>query len=71
MMVGCGPGTPGPFKLAFMISMLGRIGIMRKITSLLGAGPLIAFTGKLGAIRHQSNPVQIDDYKRAYSGRAG
>lgn len=71
MMVGCGPGTPGPFKLAFMISMLGRFGIMRKMTSLLGAGPLIAFTGKLGAIRHQSNPVQIDDYKRAYSGRAG
>jgi len=71
IMVGCGPGTPGPFKLAFMISMLGRFGIMRKMTSLLGAGPLIAFTGKLGAIRHRSNPVQIDDYKRAYSGRAG
>lgn len=71
MMVGCGPGTPGPFKLAFMISMLGRFGIMRKLSSLLGAGPLIAFTGKLGAIRHRSNPVQIDDYKRVYSGRAG
>jgi len=71
MMVGCGPGTPGPFKLAFMISMLGRFGIMRKMTSLLGAGPLIAFTGMLGAIRHRANPVQIDDYKRAYSGRAG
>lgn len=71
MMVGCGPGTPGPFKLAFMISMLGRFALLRKMTSLLGAGPLIAFTGKLGAIRHTSNPVQIDDYKRAYSGRAG
>ena len=71
MMVGCGLGAPGPFKLAFMISMLGRFGWLRKMTSLLGAGPLIAFTGMLGAIRHESNPVQIDDYKRAYAGRAG
>lgn len=70
MVVGNGPGTPGPFKLAFMISMLARFGIMRKMSSWLGAGPLIAFTAKLGAIRHRSNPVQIDDYKRAYSGRA-
>lgn len=70
MVVGNGPGTPGPFKLAFMISMLGRFGIMRTMSSWLGAGPLIAFTAKLGAIRHRSNPVQIDDYKRAYSGRA-
>lgn len=70
MVVGNGPGTPGPFKLARMISMLGRFGIMRSMTSLLGAGPLIAFTAKLGAIRHRSNAVQLDDYKQAYSGRA-
>ena len=70
MVVGNGPGTPGPFKLARMISMLERFGIMRSMTSLLGAGPLIAFTGMLGAIRHRSNAIQIDDYKRAYSGRA-
>ena len=70
MVVGNGPGTPGPFKLARMISMLGRFSVMRWMTSLLGAGPLIAFTAKLGAVRHTSNAVQIDDYKRAYSGRA-
>lgn len=70
MVVGNGPGTPGPFKLAFMISMLARFGIMRTSSSWLGAGPLIAFTAKLGAIRHRPNAVQIDDYKRAYSGRA-
>lgn len=70
MIVGNGPGTPGPFKLARMISMLGRFSAMRWMTSLLGAGPLIAFTKKLGAVRHTSNAVQIDDYKRAYSGRA-
>lgn len=70
MVIGNGPGTPGPFKLARMISMLGRFGIMRSMTSLLGAGPLIAFTAKLGAIRHRSNAVQVDDYKQAYSGRA-
>lgn len=70
MVVGNGPGTPGPFKLARMISMLGRFGIMRTTTSWLGCGPLIAFTAKLGAIRHRSNAVQVDDYKRSYSGRA-
>lgn len=70
MAVGNGPGTPGPFKLAFMINMLARFGIMRTMSSWLGAGPLIAFSAKLGAIRHRSNAVQIDDYKRAYSGRA-
>lgn len=70
MVVGCGPGTPGPFKLARMISMLGRFGVMRTSTSWLGCGPLIAFTAKLGAIRHRSNAVQVDDYKQAYSGRA-
>lgn len=70
MVVGNGPGTPGPFKLARMICMLARFGFMRTTTSWLGAGPLIAFTAKLGAIRHRSNAVQVDDYKKAYSGRA-
>ena len=69
--VGHGPGAPGPFKLAFMISMLARFGFMRFTTGLLGAGPLIAFSSKLGSIRHRANAQQIDDYKRAYSGRAG
>ena len=68
--VGHGPGAPGPFKLAAMITMLARFRVMRTVTGLLGAGPLLAFTGRIGAIRHRSNPVQIDDYKRAYSGRA-
>ena len=69
--VGHGPGAPGPFKLAFMISMLARFGFMRFTTGLLGAGPLIAFSSKLGSIRHRANARQIDDYKRAYAGRAG
>ena len=69
--VGHGLGAPGPFKLAFMVSMLAKFGFMRFTTGLLGAGPLIAFTSKLGAIRNQANAKQIDDYKRAYSGRAG
>ena len=68
--VGHGPGAPGPFKLAFMISMLAKFGFMRFTTGLLGAGPLIAFSSKLGAIRHRANAKQIDDYKTAYSGRA-
>lgn len=68
--VGHGPGAPGPFKLARMISMLDRFKVMRLSTAMLGAGPLLATTAKLGAIRHRSNPVQVDDYKNAYSGRA-
>ena len=68
--VGHGPGAPGPFKLAFMISMLAKFGFMRFTAGLLGAGPLIAFSSKLGAIRHRANAKQIDDYKTAYSGRA-
>jgi len=68
--VGHGVGAPGPFKLAFMINMLAKFGLMRFITGLLGAGPLIAFSSKLGSIRHRANPKQIDDYKRSYSGRA-
>lgn len=67
--VGMG-AAPGPFKLAFMISMLARFGFMRFTTGLLGAGPLIAFSSKLGSIRHRANAKQIDDYKRSYSGRA-
>ena len=68
--VGHGVGAPGPFKLAFMISMLARFAFMRFTTGLLGAGPLIAFSSKLGSIRHRANAKQIDDYKRSYSGRA-
>ena len=49
--------------------MLARFGFMRFTTGLVGAGPLIAFSSKLGSIRHRANARQIDDYKRAYSGR--
>lgn len=69
LLIGHGVGAPGPFKLAFMINMLAKFGVMRFSTGLLGAGPLIAFSSTLGAIRHRANPRQIDDYKRAYSGR--
>jgi pimeloyl-ACP methyl ester carboxylesterase len=69
LLIGHGVGAPGPFKLAFMINMLAKFGVMRFTTGLLGAGPLIAFSSTLGAIRHRANPRQIDDYKRAYSGR--
>ena len=31
---------------------------------------MIAFTSTFGAIRHRYNPAQVDDFKRAYSGRA-
>lgn len=68
--VGHDLGAPGPFKLAFMISMLAKFGFMRFTTGLLGAGPLIAFSSKLGSIRHRANAKKIDDYKRSYSGRA-
>ena len=68
--VGHGVGAPGPFKLAFMINLLAKFSFMRFTTGLLGAGPLIAFSSKLGSIRHRANAEQIDDYKRAYSGRA-
>jgi pimeloyl-ACP methyl ester carboxylesterase len=70
MAVGHGLGAPGPFKLAFMVNMLAKFGFMRFITGVLGAGPLVAFTAKLGAIRHRANAKQIDDYKRSYAGRA-
>jgi pimeloyl-ACP methyl ester carboxylesterase len=68
--VGHGIGTPGPFKIAFMTNMLAKFGFMRFTTGLLGAGPLIAFTSKIGAIRNKANAKQMDDYKRSYSGRA-
>ena len=68
--VGHGIGAPGPFKIAFMTNMLAKLGFMRFTTGLLGAGPLIAFTSKIGAIRNKANPKQMDDYKRSYSGRA-
>lgn len=71
MAIGHGPGAPGPFKLAMMISMMARFGAMRTSTAMLGAGPLIAFSSKIGKIRSRSNPVQVDDYVSAYSGRAG
>jgi pimeloyl-ACP methyl ester carboxylesterase len=70
LIVGHGPGAPGPFKLARMINMLAGSRVMRSATAMLGAGPLLATTAKLGAIRHTSNATQVDDYKRAYSGRA-
>lgn len=70
MAVGHGPGAPGPFKLAFMINMLAKFGFMRFSSAMLGAGPLIAFSSKLGAIRHRANATQVDDYKSAYSGRS-
>jgi len=41
MIVGNGPGAPGPFKLAMIINQLARFGFMRTSTGLLGAGPLI------------------------------
>jgi pimeloyl-ACP methyl ester carboxylesterase len=68
--VGHGIGAPGPFKIAFMTNMLAKLGFMRFTTGLLGAGPLIAFTSKIGAIRNKANPKQMDDYKQSYSGRA-
>ncbi|MFT4659400.1 MAG: pimeloyl-ACP methyl ester carboxylesterase [Candidatus Aldehydirespiratoraceae bacterium] len=70
LIVGHGPGAPGPFKLARLINMLSASKFMRSATAMFGAGPLMATTAKLGAIRHRSNPVQVDDYKRAYSGCA-
>ena len=70
MAVGHGLGAPGPFKLAFMVNMLAKFGFMRFTTGLLGAGPLVAFTAKLGAIRNRANAKQIDDYKQSYAGRA-
>ena len=70
MVVGHSVGAPGPLKLAMLINLMSRFGILRWNTALLGAGPLIAFTSTFGAIRHRYNPTQVDDFKRAYSGRA-
>ncbi len=71
LVVGNGPGAPGPFKLARLISMMGRLRVLRWTTGLLGAGPLVAFTSRIGAIRHRPSAAQIDDYKTTYAGRAG
>jgi len=38
LVIGHGVGAPGPFKLAFMINMLAKFGVMRFTTGLLGAG---------------------------------
>ncbi len=70
MVVGHSVGAPGPLKLATLINLMSRLGFLRWNTALLGAGPLIAFTSTFGAIRHRYNPTQVDDFKRAYSGRA-
>jgi pimeloyl-ACP methyl ester carboxylesterase len=70
MAIGHGPGAPGAFKLAFMLNMLTKFGFMRFSSAMLGAGPLVAFSSKLGAIRHQANAIQVDDYQNSYSGRA-
>ncbi len=70
MVVGHSVGAPGPMKLAMLINLMSRLSILRWNTALLGAGPLIAFTSTLGAIRHRYNATQVDDFKRAYSGRA-
>ncbi len=71
LVVGNGPGAPGPFKLGRLISAMARFGALRWTTGLLGAGPLVAFTTRMGAIRHRPSAEQIDDYKTAYAGRAG
>ena len=70
MVVGHSVGAPGPLKLAMLINLMSRFSVIRWNTALLGAGPLIAFTSTFGAIRHRYNPTQVDDFKRAYSGRA-
>lgn len=70
LVVGHSVGAPGPLKLATLINLMSRLGPLRWNTALLGAGPLIAFTSTFGAIRHRYNPTQVDDFKRAYSGRA-
>ena len=69
--VGHGPGAPGEFKRGFLINMLSRFGVMRSMTAAFGAGPLIAYSSTIGAIRHRPNPIQVDDFKRSYEGRAG
>ena len=68
--VGHSVGAPGPLKLAMIINLMSRLGPLRWNTALLGAGPLIAYTSTFGAIRHRYNPTQVDDFKKAYAGRA-
>lgn len=69
LVVGHGPGAPGPVKLGLMIQLLTRSSLMRWVTALLGTGPMIAYTSTLGAIRQRYNPRQVDDFKAAYAGR--
>ena len=68
--VGHSVGAPGKPGLAMLINLMARLRVLRWNTALLGSGPLIAFTSTFGAIRHRYNPTQVDDFKRAYSGRA-
>jgi pimeloyl-ACP methyl ester carboxylesterase len=70
IIVGHGPGAPGPFKLARLINMLAASRLMRSAAAMFGADPVLSTTAKLGAIRHRSNATQVDDYKRSSSGRA-
>lgn len=69
MAIGHSIGNPNPVELGFMINMLAKFGFMRTTTALLGAGPLIAYSAKIGAVRHQASAVEIDDYKKSYGGR--
>ena len=68
--VGHGPGAPGPFKLAILLDMMTKSKALRTMSGLLGAGPLLALSYMLGAVRHRPNPTQIDDFKTSYTGRA-
>ncbi|USH01685.1 alpha/beta hydrolase [Grimontia kaedaensis] len=70
MVIGHSIGNPNPVELGFMIDMLAKFGFMRATSALLGAGPLIAYSAKIGAVRHQASAVEIDDYKSSYAGRA-
>ena len=60
--VGHSVGAPGPLKLAMLINLMSRFGVLRWNTAVLEAGPLIAFTSTFGAIRHRYNPTQVDDF---------
>lgn len=70
MAIGHSIGNPEPLKLGFMINMMSKFRIMRMMTGLLGAGPLVAYSARIGAIRHRPSDREIDDYLHSYSGRA-
>ena len=63
LVVGHGPGAPGPFKLAFMISLLARFGFMRFTTGLLGAGEVVYwfkdFRAKAAALAGRVKEIDI------------